>query len=525
MANLSDISRVLAYLGDSLVALTALILFVLLLRKPVAQYLGAHATYWLWLLPLARAVMPPLADTAPASPMAQQSGMVFAAMAPPIAGGNQMAQAAPDWLEIVLAPLSAIDGPIWLVGLWLVGAAVLFAWHVAHYVRLIWHVQRNGKIQGQVSGIDLVMTPYVSGPVALGIVRRRILLPENFDSNYSAQERDLVLAHEVSHHRSGDLIINLFAFALLCLMWFNPVAWIGWRAFRLDQEAACDSRVLAGQDDITKLTYGRALVRGAATGLPVFATAMHAPHSIVHRLRRLTMTHTSVRRSVAGKIAICTAAIAMLPLTASYIPAAAEDAKSPEAQPKIIRKIVINKDKTAETISPDSKYSKTITGTDGKKITVYSDIDLNDTDIQKLAQDAKGSTAGYILPGAKSVEVAVRVIGSSKSQGATYKNAMSKDDISKALVEAFGGPDKSLTCDQGKESNAKNAPTDSANPNVIVRFCGTSNTLVSNAAKVAAIRAAIAEIRIETSISQDARGQAIRQMEATIKMLEATPAE
>ena len=71
-----------------------------------------------------------------------------------------------------------------------------------------------------------------------------VALPPGFFRNFNERERELALAHEIAHHKSGDLLVNLFAFGLLCLHWFNPLAWIAWRAFRFDQEAACDARVL-----------------------------------------------------------------------------------------------------------------------------------------------------------------------------------------------------------------------------------------------------------------------------------------
>ena len=84
----------------------------------------------------------------------------------------------------------------------------------------------------------------VSGPVAFGIFDRVIAVPADFDSLYAEHERRLALEHELAHHRSGDLVANLFAFVLLCLQWFNPLAWVAHAAFRFDQEAACDARVL-----------------------------------------------------------------------------------------------------------------------------------------------------------------------------------------------------------------------------------------------------------------------------------------
>ena len=97
---------------------------------------------------------------------------------------------------------------------------------------------------GRIGSIRLVRSPEVRGPIAFGIFDRVIAVPADFDRLYDDRERRLALDHELAHHRSGDLVANFFAFVLLCLQWFNPLAWVAHAAFRFDQEAACDARVL-----------------------------------------------------------------------------------------------------------------------------------------------------------------------------------------------------------------------------------------------------------------------------------------
>ena len=50
------------------------------------------------------------------------------------------------------------------------------------------------------------------------------------------------LLGKVIRHRHGDLWANAAALLLLAVQWFNPFAWRAIRAFRFDQEAACDAR-------------------------------------------------------------------------------------------------------------------------------------------------------------------------------------------------------------------------------------------------------------------------------------------
>ena len=80
--------------------------------------------------------------------------------------------------------------------------------------------------------------------VAFGLWRRFVAVPHDFFARYATEERALAIDHELSHHRHGDLWANAAALLLLATQWFNPLAWRAIRAFRFDQEAACDARVL-----------------------------------------------------------------------------------------------------------------------------------------------------------------------------------------------------------------------------------------------------------------------------------------
>src|SRR5262249_42795372 len=62
---------------------------------------------------------------------------------------------------------------------------------------------------------------------------------------YSVEEQQLVLAHERTHLRHFDPLINLAATILHSLLWFHPLAYLAMRCLRADQEMACDAAVMA----------------------------------------------------------------------------------------------------------------------------------------------------------------------------------------------------------------------------------------------------------------------------------------
>jgi beta-lactamase regulating signal transducer with metallopeptidase domain len=85
----------------------------------------------------------------------------------------------------------------------------------------------------------------VRGPVLIGVWRSRVVLPNDFETLYSPEERVLVLAHEQAHWQRRDLLINAAATIWLGLAWFNPLMYWAVARFKVDQELACDAVVLA----------------------------------------------------------------------------------------------------------------------------------------------------------------------------------------------------------------------------------------------------------------------------------------
>jgi hypothetical protein len=143
-----------------------------------------------------------------------------------------------------------------------------------------------------------------------------IAVPADFERLFDQYERHLALEHEIAHHRSGDLVANFFAFVLLCLQWFNPLAWVAHAAFRFDQEAACDARVLDKAKAYDRADYGRAIAKAASGRALLFASALDRRKTLHRRLKSMLSNPTAGRR-LAGRLMVVLAVAVALPLTAS----------------------------------------------------------------------------------------------------------------------------------------------------------------------------------------------------------------
>ena len=300
------------WLLGTMIATSALILLVLVVREPVRRHFGARVAYGLWLIPAARLVMPtltrtverPVPDTTPIQPF------VPAVLAEP------------KLLSSVAAPdpslIEQFGGwPTLLATLWLGVALALLVRGLADFRRQRAAILDSSTQLARVGSIRIVRSSEVRGPLAFGIVDRVIAVPNDFDRRFSDCERRLALDHELAHHRSGDLLTNLFAFVLLCLQWFNPLAWVAHAAFRFDQEAACDARVLDKVNADDRVDYGRAIAKAASGRALLFASALDRRHTLKRRLSSMFSNPTTGRRTAGRLMVLVTVAVAM-PLTATW---------------------------------------------------------------------------------------------------------------------------------------------------------------------------------------------------------------
>lgn len=250
-------------------ALAAAVGVVMVARLPVRRLFGARVAYGLWILtPLAALAMvvPPrvVTVTAPTLP----------ALAQPI-DGAALAQAA----ETAAA---SFDPRPALAGLWLIGVAASLAWLVWRQVQFARAV-RAGQ----------------AGPAVVGVLRPRVVTPADFAERYTPREREVVLAHEQTHLERGDPPVNAAVALLACVNWFNPACHVMARWLRIDQELACDARVIAAHPRARK-AYAEAMLKTQLAARPLPLGCHWSSHPLAQRVRLLSRPSPSRARRLVG---------------------------------------------------------------------------------------------------------------------------------------------------------------------------------------------------------------------------------
>ncbi|CAN5303505.1 hypothetical protein BH11PSE2_BH11PSE2_14170 [soil metagenome] len=312
--------EVLQALTEANLAAATAIIGVLILRRPASRWFGARAGYALWLIvPLAAlATMLPARTYAPldiSTPMATPQADLQPPVDPVIPELSAMTSDAKATVAVVETEAPwAPDAVSILVMLWLSGMAASAIFFGLRQWRFL-----------KVAGGDGI------GPAVIGFVRPRIILPADFELRFSAEERQIVLAHETAHLAAQDARINAAVVAAQCACWFNPLVHLAAHLMRIDQELACDAAVI-DRFPKARAVYAEALLKTqlAATPLPAGCYwPPRSPHPLHRRIAMLKRALPAVRRRKAGAILVSAAA-----LTAALTAWAAQPAVAAKVSPR-----------------------------------------------------------------------------------------------------------------------------------------------------------------------------------------------
>ena len=230
-------SSLLAVVYHPLVCLTVALAIVLFVRQPLCRAFGPRVAYTIWgLVPLvALGALIPVPARLP-----KQVAILHVPQ--PVAILH-----APQPAAILDVPHAGAvighghdDPSRWVIACWMIGAGLL-AW--AQWYQQRTFVRRLGMIRQDETGEWVSEAPEI-GPVVVGVFPPKIVLPFDFRHRYTLQEQALVLAHERMHLRRHDPLANFGAAIVRSLLWFHPLVHLANRAFRIDQELACDAAVL-----------------------------------------------------------------------------------------------------------------------------------------------------------------------------------------------------------------------------------------------------------------------------------------
>lgn len=235
---------------------------------------------------------------------------------------------APTPAPVIQAPAAAAASAapwytqltVWhlLVAVWAVGVLVLAVRAVAGYIRL-----RHAVALACKTGDGCYSGDCVPAPFTLGIFRPRIYLP----AALTGAARQAVVLHERTHLRRHDPQIKPLFYAVVCLHWFNPLAWLAFRQLEREMESACDEAAVRDCDAAARNAYCESILQYALQGRMAPGSLAFGQGSVKTRIVHLL----HYRKIGAGALVVCAAAVG-LSVTACMMQPQVEEATPETAE-------------------------------------------------------------------------------------------------------------------------------------------------------------------------------------------------
>jgi beta-lactamase regulating signal transducer with metallopeptidase domain/ankyrin repeat protein len=228
---------------------------------------SAHVRYLLWLLVLAKCLVPPLL-TIPLAVLPPEGPVT--AFEQPVVTTTESTVPSPASVPEppVQRPAEQVikEKPVrlvarqWLGLTWIAGVMVFVLVAVTKALRTEFWLRRQRKplpaelqigIEGLFSDLRLRSFPKVwlvksiSQPFVWGLLRGGIYLPDGFVKMDNTELRKGVLGHELSHILRFDAAVNLLQVVAQAIFWFNPFVWWANKRIRAEREKCCDEMAIA----------------------------------------------------------------------------------------------------------------------------------------------------------------------------------------------------------------------------------------------------------------------------------------
>ncbi|MFC4636643.1 M56 family metallopeptidase [Dokdonia ponticola] len=150
--------------------------------------------------------------------------------------------------EIVLTGTKPINFITWMLGIWIVGMVITFAYFVYKVIK-IQHLKSRGTLK-QIGDLQIVTLPNTDTAFSFF---NTIFLGENL----SDAQRDNIMLHETIHIKERHSFDMLFFEVLRIICWFNPLIYVYQSKMMLLQEYTADAKVVSQRG---KKTYYQSLL-------------------------------------------------------------------------------------------------------------------------------------------------------------------------------------------------------------------------------------------------------------------------
>ena len=294
------------------ISISMMIFVILFFRKLGNKKVPKGAVMALWNLVLVRALIPysiPIGNLPMFQERRQRSSDEILAVWEKVQSSQGVSKELIQQMQQENENLQLIDYIPWI---WAVGAICLLLYFLVIHRKE--HKILKNSIPVQNGAVERVIHQYTfrrkirlyeggsfETPVTYGILFPKILIPSDFSVASRLDIRNMI-AHELEHIRKFDVGKRYLMALVLCIHWFNPLVWVMYRIYQVDQEMACDERVMRRMEEREAKNYVCTMIKMATEEKCLFTTATGFGGKNAAK-KRILQALNGKKREVGGAVA------------------------------------------------------------------------------------------------------------------------------------------------------------------------------------------------------------------------------
>ena len=176
-----------------------------------------------------------------------------------------------SWLPLLQTPKNAIVFGIGVLAVGFVAGLLLTIVRLMYFLKTAYsngyysdsemdaYVRQLSKRLGVKRHVSVRLVRNPIGPVVLGLMRPKLLLPDLIVRGRKLAELEPLIAHELIHIRRGDLWWSMLQTVATSLWWFHPLARLAGQMASRETERCCDEETVASLG-CSPTAYARSLL-------------------------------------------------------------------------------------------------------------------------------------------------------------------------------------------------------------------------------------------------------------------------
>ncbi|MDX8367940.1 M56 family metallopeptidase [Cytobacillus sp. IB215665] len=259
---------------------------IFLIKKGFHNKMSAHWHYYIWLLLIARLIIPYSFETPLLMPEKEPElstsssvgfeGTIDHSNTTEVQESNNLQEAvlpvksSEEEKIVSIKSLKQVLPIVWIAGATITLLIMLlvnfhFHWRLSkknkcddyELLNLLEECKQKLKVKAKV---QIIYDESMGTPSVVSFFRPKILINKNMLNSLSSNEIKFVLLHELTHVNRNDILIHWIIIFVQAIHWFNPIIWYSFYAMRKDCEISCDASVLSRLKNDEHLEYGSSLL-------------------------------------------------------------------------------------------------------------------------------------------------------------------------------------------------------------------------------------------------------------------------